>query len=613
MNLNEDIESLNKQNNKLINQLKENTENGANTEKINKQIENKLNEKIEELNSKINEYEDKINEANKEIDELNKENDDLSDKLIKKDRQITKLNKDINNLMQDNEEMNKDIDEFEKENVELKKSLKKLKKELGREIENNNNVNKEADDLFEKNIKISENYQKLQKKYEELFNNNKDKEAKIISLEKDLNNQADLIDFDSINSEQINTTNGNSNLIIKNLKAKNEELEQQILELENELKEQDEDLIELNNELKNKEEKVEECNNIINNIKEKNYELQKQIKDLTDNINSKDINRKKTIQYLNSSEKKKENGITNEIIPELFTPDNYNILKCIHLQINNKQYKWYILEKTNINKNKLSYEDFIFVSEKEKEKLNKFDLPLNDSLEKEKIISELETNLKTLEKKYKKKEKDFNVLNINFTNLLHQNRTSNLNQENMKNKIELLIEENQNLNRNLMKYSNKSNFLGLSFIEENDNDNHFFDDKCLEDILNELDGKTKIIEYKNKNRNDPYIKQNIVNNRNEKNFYSSANRFYPQNYKTIDNNELENDSIKKDNNNSIKNIKESFKLLANQIEPSSNAKITIASIMKQLGHNDNEIYKIIGYNQRGVISMPNSKNNTYKK
>ena len=53
----------------------------------------------------------------------------------------------------------------------------------------------------------------------------------------------------------------------------------------------------------------------------------------------------------------------------------------------------------------------------------------------------------------------------------------------------------------------------------------------------------------------------------------------------------------------------------NQIEPAQNAKATIASIMKQLGHNDNEIYKILGYNQRGVITVPNSytSKNKYKK
>ena len=197
-----------------------------------------------------------------------------------------------------------------------------------------------------------------------------------------------------------------------------------------------------------------------------------------------------------------------------------------------------------------------------------------------------------MEKKYKKKEKDLNVLNINFTNLLHQNKLSNITQNKLQSKIELLKEENYNLNQNLMKYNNNNNFLGISFIEDADNDNnYFYNDKCLEDILNELDNKTQI-NQKN-------------NNKNEKNFYSSASKFYPQNYKNMDN------SLENNNNLLIKNLKENFGILIQQTQISQNSKGTIATIMNLLGYNDNEIYKMIG-NSRGVISVPSS-NNKYKK
>ena len=143
-----------------------------------------------------------------------------------------------------------------------------------------------------------------------------------------------------------------------------------------------------------------------------------------------------------------------------------------------------------------------------------------------------------------------------------------------------------------MKYNNNNNFLGISFIEDADNDNnYFYNDKCLEDILNELDNKTQI-NQKN-------------NNKNEKNFCGSASKFYPQNYKNIDNN-LENN-----NNLLIKNLKENFGILMQQTQISQNSKGTIATIMNLLGYNDNEIYKMIG-NSRGVISVPSS-NNKYKK
>ena len=129
---------------------------------------------------------------------------------------------------------------------------------------------------------------------------------------------------------------------------------------------------------------------------------------------------------------------------------------------------------------------------KDRDKFNEFKLPLSESFEKEKIIIDLKSNLKTLEKKFKKKEKDFNVLNINFMNLLKKNKVWNENQEKLKNIVETLKEDNKNLNKNLMKYSHNSNFLGISFIEEDHNDKHFFEDKCFEDILNELDNRDNI-------------------------------------------------------------------------------------------------------------------------
>ena len=381
-------------------------------------------------------------------------------------------------------------------------------------------------------------------------------------------------------------------------------------------------MTELNNELKNKEEKLEEFNLMLNEEKGKNHELQRQLKEITEKMSSMDI----TInnQKNNLNDKKINNGNNCNSDSLLFIPDNFNIIKCVHLTKRNNHFKWYILEKIkheynysnsgrkikkyNIEEDiydNISYEDFIFIPGNNVDKLNKFKLPLSDSFEREKEINDLQSNLKMLEKRYKKKEKDFNVLNINFTNLLHQNKASNKNQEKLKNTIEILKEENEHLNKNLMKYSNKHNFLGISFIEEDNNENHFLDDKCLEDILNELDNKTPTNGYKYYNRNDLYIKQNIVNNRNDNNFYGSANKFYQQYYKSIDNNMENNNSIK-DKNYIIKNLKESFRILINQIEPSQNAKMTIASIMKLLGHKENEIIKIIGNNQRGVISIPNS-------
>ena len=58
----------------------------------------------------------------------------------------------------------------------------------------------------------------------------------------------------------------------------------------------------------------------------------------------------------------------------------------------------------------------------------------------------------------------------------------------MSENINRLKSENKNLNKILSSYSNKNNFIGLSFIEDNNDNNNIndFDDQCLEDILDEL-------------------------------------------------------------------------------------------------------------------------------
>ena len=50
------------------------------------------------------------------------------------------------------------------------------------------------------------------------------------------------------------------------------------------------------------------------------------------------------------------------------------------------------------------------------------------------------------------------------------------------------------LNSRLLSYSSKNNYIGLSLIEENDSNNSFTEDKCLEEILDELDNNNDINE-----------------------------------------------------------------------------------------------------------------------
>ena len=585
----------------------------------------------------------------------------MANELERKDKQISKLNKDIKDLILNAEDMNKDIDAFEKENIELKKQIKKIKKELGKEIENNNTVNKEADDLYEKNLKMTQNYQLLQQKYDELYICNKNNESKIINFEKDLR-QSMIMDSSSVANNTIDINgyniniNGGASLMIKDLRKKKAELENQIIQLKNDIKEQDEDLTELTNEIKSKDEKIEEYKTLLNDEKGINYKLKKKLKELNNKISSLDggcgqiknssINNNINVQnnnnnYLNIYQNSNINNYSNEAISNSIISDNYNIIKCVHLPFNNKQFRWYLFQKikekrrnsvqisiknyklNDVNEddiiyddyNDISYTDFIFIPEKNKKDLINFNLPLSESFEKEKIINTLEINLKKLENKYKKKEKDFNILNINFTKLLQKNRSSSKSQDKLVNTIDRLKNENQNLNKRLMKYTNNNNFIGVSFIADDENDSHYLDDKCFEDILDELDNRTtkennfnNLIAINNaqrhsyKNINEGYLRQHQLDG--EKYFYSSATKFYPSIYKNINRSPDVND-------NRIKDLKNSFSILMAQIDPSQNAKITIASILKQLGYNENEIFKIVG-NYRGVISM-HSSNSKFKK
>ena len=171
-----------------------------------------------------------------------------------------------------------------------------------------------------------------------------------------------------------------------------------------------------------------------------------------------------------------------------------------------------------------------------------------------------------------------------------------------------------------MKYSNQNNFIGVSFIAEDENDSHYLDDKCFEDILDELDSRTnknnnnynlyQSQRNSHKNINNPYINKNQFNEK-EKYFYSSASKFYPSSYKNINNQAEINNNYKINNNYLLKNLKDSFNILLGQIEPSQNAKITIASILKLLGYSESEILRTVG-NYRGVIAM-SSANNIFKK
>ena len=409
-----------------------------------------------------------------------------------------------------------------------------------------------------------------------------------------------------------------------------------------------------------------------------NFVLQKKIKDLNTkmqlktieemtkngkiNINNNISNININANINNYKNKDKDKEKTNEIIKteknneedlQNITPENYTLIKSYLLK---DEFKWYLFRKKskitpirmslkkfkkhhfkdepidNLDDslNNCSYSDFVWVSGKNKKELEEFwDLTVNESLDKEKIIKQLKSKITILENKCKKREKEYNLLNMNYSKLIYKNKNDNI--DKLLESIDRLRNENKNLSKRLLSYSSRKNYIGLSFIE--DDDNNSYEDKCLEEILDELDNNDinenkyfygdnyNDIYNNNANYNNNYYHKNKnteynncysgpirnVKSFKEKMYYNTTNKFYPVDVrkgsfkKNV--NEIKNKEI------SIPHLKSSIDSLMAQIEPSQSAKAMFANILGQLGCSDDDIYKLIG-NYRGVISIPISK---YKK
>ena len=476
------------------------------------------------------------------------------------------------------------------------------------------------------------------------------------------------------------------------MKKQNKDLEKEISDLKNELKIQSNELAEANNEVieyKNQFNEEKNMNFVLQKkIKDLNTKIQlKTIEEMTkngkininNNINNININaninsykkkekdkdkenkpnenNKNENENDNENDNDKENKEKND--NEAVTPENYIIVKSCQL---NHEFKWYLLKNKyknlnnenyspllmslkkhrkrdnkeeqgnsldNSNDNNISYSDFVWVPAKNKKELEDFgELPMSESFEREKVIRQLESNIKILENKCKKREREYNLLNMNYSKLVYRNKNEKVNK--LIETIERLRNENKNLNIRLASYSSRRHFIGLSFIEQDENDESFIEDKCLEDILDELNNKEENdnynenynYNYNNNNnnninyyyyqqphqhRNSEYSKGGIryVGGPKDKMYYNTTNKFYPMDmrkssYKKIINS---NENRHKEGGVSIQNLKSSIDTLMTQIEPSQSARSMFANILRQLGCSDEDIYKLIG-NYRGVISIP---------
>ena len=416
-------------------------------------------------------------------------------------------------------------------------------------------------------------------------------------------NDKAIIDYtQNENEEKDDNINNNDNIININIKkdleedsnsidkSQNEEKDIIINNYKNEIEKLKEEINKIKNEMENE---IKEYKSQLNEEKSMNFVLQNKIKELNmksqlkkieemskngrininNNINNININFKNKNKF--NSEKKQIRTENNE--KDNITPKNYEIIKQYQL---NSELKWYLFkkkcEKNNNSDNESSYtngsfSNYIWFPVKDENDFEEFDLPEEQKFEK---IKDLEIKFKNLEKKYRNMEKEYNLLNANYSKLKYGNKNEKILIEN----INRLKSENKNLNKIISSYSNKNNFIGLSFIEENNNINDL-DDKCLEEILDELD----------KNNDNNKIK-NITN----KIYYKTSNKFY------------------KKEDSSFQNLKTSIDSLLSQIEYSQIAKGMLANILKQFGCSEEDIHKLIG-NYRGVISIPIKNLNFLKK
>ena len=313
--------------------------------------------------------------------------------------------------------------------------------------------------------------------------------------------------------------------------------------LKEEIKQQNDEIDELNEKIGEQNKKINQKMNEIIYIQRINEELKKKIKE---------------------KEEKEED------LPENLEKNvNYECIKCYQLTDN---LKWYLLKKENLeDKNKekdktyniknyknkniyinCDYNSFIWITE---ENLKNYGTQKNYDIEIEKSPKILEGKMN---QKYNFNKKEFN-------------------NEKMVETVEKLKNENKYLNKLVLKYKTESNVMDISNIKDEIDDSLLTDDKCFEDLLDDLDNNINNIQ--NNNVNNIY---NIHNNNNNMKIYLSSKINHSN----------------KNYNKNLNMLKDSIDSLMSQIKPSQNAKGALVFILKQLGCSDDEVIKLIEHNYK---------------
>ena len=329
-----------------------------------------------------------------------------------------------------------------------------------------------------------------------------------------------------------------------------------------------ENLIKENNKL-SKENKIlkNKLNSFINE-NNKNYfninDLNKQIKKLKttisnnendinylyDELDNKDLEIKEYLKEKNNllyeiNEKENSIKILNEKINEnniKLTPEKYEIVKVVNYL---NKFTFYLFKYKH--KGAININDFKWKFKENENDFNNFKIPKDNSFNYQKEID-------ILNNKLTKKEDEYNKLNLNFAKLFNQ---KNIENKNLKFKINNIskynfynnnniITNNINNNNNNSKNNSKKNIIDVSNIENFSDESNFVDNSEIDELIN----------YNNNNNN---------------------------------NNKINNNNLSK-----IKEIVDNFIIQYGNNLFKLNLKLHFANLFKLLNLNEEEIYKILG-------------------
>ena len=482
-----------------------------------------MEEKINILENEIKLKDNKIKEITDKNEELEKNNFDINIKEEKFDD-----NNDDTNINKNNEyytKFNKLKNEYnllQDKYSSVSNEYKRNKEELLESKKNYKLLNDEKVKLKADILELKADFKMDKNQYEK----------KIANLEKQLSAKNNLLVEIKNNKE----TDNNNDLVIINLRKKNSEIQNENILLKEEIKQQSDELDELN-------EKIGEQNKKINQkINELAYS-QRIIEELRKKIKEKE---EYEMVALNIERNK-----------------NYDCVKCYQLT---DKLKWYLLKKedkdrTNIKNNKNIYTNcdinsFVWLTDDNlqnfstEDKRNNFDI-------------EVEKSPKILEGK--------TITKYSLNNIYKKD----MNNEKLLDTVEKLKNENKYLNKIILKYKTELNVMDISNIKDEIDDSILTEDKCFEDILDDLDNNININNLNNFQNNNVNNIYNIHNNNNNMKIYlgSSKNR----------------------NNKNMYMLKDSIDSLMSQIKPSQNARGTLGFILKQLGCTDDEVIKLMDH------------------